>query len=168
MATRYWLLKSEPGSYSIDDLKRDGKTSWDGVRNYQARNFMRDEMTVGDLALFYHSNAEPPGVAGIARVCGKAHPDETAFDPKDSHYDPKSTPVRPVWMAVDAAFVEKFPRLIALEEIRKEPRFKGMLLLKPGQRLSVQPVSRKHFELIKKMQLGTYSLLADTSLPSSE
>lgn len=168
MATRYWLLKSEPGSYSIDDLKRDWKTSWDGVRNYQARNFMRDEMAVGDLALFYHSNAEPPGVAGIARVCGKAHPDETAFDPKDSHYDPKSTPAHPVWMAVDAAFVEKFPRLIALEEIRKELRLKGMLLLKPGQRLSVQPVSRKHFELIKKMQLGTYSLLADTSLPSSE
>lgn len=151
MPTRYWLMKSEPESYSIDDLKRDGKTGWDGVRNYQARNFMRDQMQVGDPVLFYHSNAEPPGVAGIAQVCKKAYPDSSAFDPKDSHYDPKSTPEKPVWMRVDIKFVEKFPRLVSLRELRDHPKLHSLLVLKRAQRLSVQPVEKNHFEIIRRL-----------------
>ncbi len=151
MPPQYWLLKSEPGSYSIDDLKKDCKTAWTGVRNYQARNFMRDQMKVGDLVLFYHSNAEPPGVAGIARVCSGAHPDESAWDENDTHYDPRSTKEKPVWMLVDVEFVEKFKRFVSLEEIKNEPKLAGMLVLKKGQRLSVQPVERGHFEVLRKM-----------------
>ena len=135
MSTHYWLMKSEPESYSIDDLKRDGKTSWDGVRNYQARNFMRDGMKADDLVLFYHSSAEPPGVAGIAKISREAYPDK-----KD-----------PTWVMVDVAFVEKFPDVIPLETIRKEPRLKAMLVLKRGQRLSIQPVEKDHFELLRAM-----------------
>ena len=131
---RFWLMKSEPESYSIDDLKRDGKTSWDGVRNYQARNFMRDQMKVGDLVLFYHSSAEPPGVAGVARICGKTLPE------KD-----------PTWAAAQIEFVEKFPGIVSLEDLKENPRLKDMLVLKRGQRLSVQPVSREHFEIVRKM-----------------
>lgn len=149
--TRYWLIKSEPESYSIDDLSRDKKTCWSGVRNYQARNFMRDQMQVGDLLLFYHSSAEPAGVAGVAQVCKAAYPDFTAFDPKDDHYDPRSTKENPAWMMVDVKFVEKFPRLVSLSEIRKNPQLGTMLLLKRGQRLSVQPVEKRHFEIIQKM-----------------
>jgi predicted RNA-binding protein with PUA-like domain len=131
----YWLMKSEPGTYSIDDLKRDGKTDWNGIRNYQARNFMRDRMEAGDLVLFYHSSAEPPGVAGIARVCREARPEA-----KNS-----------TWVMVEVAFVEKFPRIVSLEAIRGESRLKDMLVLKRGQRLSIQPVEKKHFDLIRKM-----------------
>src|SRR4051812_22474266 len=108
--SQFWLMKTEPGSYSIDDLKRDKKTYWSGVRNYQARNFMRDHMKIGDLVLYYHSNAEPPGVAGIARVCAEAHPDFSAWDPEDKHFDPRSSQEKPLWMMVDIEFVEKFPR----------------------------------------------------------
>lgn len=144
----YWLMKSEPNEYSIDDLRRDGRTSWDGVRNYQARNFMRDVMQIGDGVLFYHSNANPPGIAGLARVCRTAHPDPTAWTPGDPHFDPRSTPERPVWVMVDVEFVEKFPRLITLNELRTLPGLDGLLVLKRGQRLSVQPVSPDHFECI--------------------
>lgn len=153
-STRFWLMKSEPESYSIDDLKRDGKTHWDGVRNYQARNFMRDQMRVGDLVLFYHSNAEPPGVAGIARVCKKAYPDSTALDPKDSHYDPKASPDNPIWMRVDIEFLEKFPKLVPLPVLREHPKLRTLLVLKRAQRLSVQPVEKAHFEIIRKMGGG--------------
>lgn len=139
MATQHWLMKSEPESYSIDDLKRDGKTGWDGVRNYQARNFMRDQMKIGDLVLFYHSNAEPPGVAGIAKICREAYPDQ-----KD-----------PTWVMVDLAFVEKFPKVVGLDTLRREARLKDMLVLKKGQRLSVQPVSKEHFEVVLKMKHRT-------------
>jgi len=132
---RYWLMKSEPESYSIDDLKRDNNTSWDGVRNYQARNFMRDQMKAGDLVLFYHSSAEPPGLAGIAKVCREAYADK-----KD-----------PVWVMVDIEFVEKFPRFVSLEDLRKEPRLKTMLVLKRGQRLSIQPVEKGHFAIVRNM-----------------
>src|SRR5262245_42330236 len=148
---QYWLMKSEPESYSIDDLKRDGTTYWSGVRNYQARNFMRDDMSVGDLVLFYHSNAEPPGVARIAQVSKTADPDFSAFDSKDEHYDPKSSKANPIWMMVDLKFVEKFPRLVSLQELRDHPKLGTLLVLRKAQRLSIQPVEKAHFELIRKM-----------------
>ena len=148
---RYWLMKSEPDVYSIDDLQRDGSTSWDGVRNYQARNFMRDEMRVGDLVLFYHSNTKPPGVVGLARVCREAHPDVKAFDPNSDYYDPKSTPENPVWMLVDVEFIAKFPHPVALDQIKQEQALSGMLVIKKGMRLSVQPVDPHHFERVVEM-----------------
>lgn len=148
---QYWLMKSEPGAYSIEDLERDGGTYWDGVRNYQARNFMRDTMRVGDEVLFYHSNADPAGVAGIAKVAKAAYPDFTSWDKKDSHYDPKSSPENPRWFMVDLKFVEKFPQLVSLAEIRQEARLAKMLLLQRGQRLSIQPVEKAHFDRIRKM-----------------
>jgi len=138
---RYWLMKSEPSTYSIDDLKKDGKTYWDGVRNFQARNFMRDDMRAGDLVLFYHSNAEPSGVAGLARVYKTGYPDFTA----------KSTKEKSLWFMVDMEFVKKFERLVPLEELKRNPALKGMWVIKRGTRLSVQPVEKKHFETIKKM-----------------
>ena len=128
--TKYWLFKSEPNTYSIDDLKKEKKTCWDGVRNYQARNFMRDDMKIGDLVLFYHSNAKPPGVTGIAKVCKKAYPDFTALDKKSSYYDPKASKENPIWMMVDIQFVKKFPEPISLSELKNYPRLKEMILLK--------------------------------------
>lgn len=147
---QYWLMKSEPSVYSIDDLARDGKTMWDGVRNYQARNFMRDSMQAGDLVFYYHSNAEPSGIAGVAKVAGKAYPDPTAFDKKDVHYDPKSKKESPSWYLVDLSFVKKFKRFLALDEIKKVSGLEGMLLLQKGSRLSVQPVSEKHWEILNE------------------
>lgn len=147
----HWLMKSEPGCYSLDDLKRDKKTAWTGVRNYQARNFMRDEMKIGDLVLFYYSNAEPSGVAGVAKICAVAHPDETAWDENDQHYDPKSTPENPIWVNVDVAFIEKFPKFVSLAELKAEPELRGMMVLQKGSRLSVQPVSEAHFQWVLKM-----------------
>ena len=144
-------MKVEPSTYSIDDLKRDKKTCWDGVRNYQARNFMRDQMKVGDGVLFYHSNAEPSGVAGIASICREAYPDFTAWDSKDKHYDPKSVRENPTWVMVDVAFVEKFKHFISLEEIKANPQLQGILVARRGSRLSVQPVESHHFEIICKM-----------------
>src|SRR5690625_411312 len=116
---RYWLMKSEPGSYSIDDLERDGRTHWDGVRNYQARNFMRDEMRPGDRVLFHHSNAKPPGVAGIAEVVREAYPDHTARDPKSRYFDPKASDDDPRWFMVDIAFVETFDRFVPIGTLRE-------------------------------------------------
>ncbi len=145
----YWLIKSEGECYSIDDLKKDKKTSWGGVRNYQARNFMMRDMQVGDGVLFYHSLGsakEPAGVYGVAKVASKAHPDETQFDKKDMHYDGKATKEKPIWYCVDMAFVKKFKVPVTLPEIRLDPAFAGMPLLAPGQRLSVMPVSKKHFD----------------------
>ena len=138
---RYWLMKSEPSAFSIDDLIRSPEktTCWDGVRNYQARNFMRS-MAVGDHVLFYHSNADPPAVVGIAEVTTSAYPDSTQFDKKDTHYDPASKPSRPRWDMVDIRFVRKFVRPLPLEELRNEPTLTGMVLLQKGSRLSVQPV----------------------------
>lgn len=141
---RYWLMKSEPDVYSIEDLKRDGKSPWTGVRNYQARNFMRDEMQVGDLVLFYHSNAEPPGVAGIAKIASAAYPDFTALDAASEYYDPKASTQNPIWMMVDVAFVKKFPRIVSLDELRAESVLSDMLVLRRGMRLSVQPVIDAH------------------------
>lgn len=145
----YWLMKSEPSAFSIDDLIRASKqtTCWDGVRNYQARNFMR-QMALGDQVLFYHSNADPPAIVGIAEVVKLAYPDPTQFDPKDTHYDPASKLSDPRWDMVDIKFVRKFPRALSLEELRKDTKLKGMTLLKKGSRLSVQPVSVPEWERI--------------------
>jgi predicted RNA-binding protein with PUA-like domain len=148
---RTWLVKSEPDVYSVDALARDGKTAWTGVRNYQARNFMRDEMQVGDLVLFYHSSSEPPGVAGLARVASEAYPDPTQFDPKDDYHDPAATVSEPRWMLVDLGFVERFPRYVSLGELKDAPGLEGMLVLQRGQRLSVQPVDLEHFRTVMAM-----------------
>ena len=148
---RFWLMKTEPDSYSIDDLKRDGSTSWDGVRNFQARNFIRDLMKPGDEALFYHSSTEPPGVAGLARISKPAFPDRTAFDKKDHHHDPKSTPEKPTWYAVEISFIAKFKRVVGLDAIKANAALKGIMVAARGSRLSIQPVSPEHFTIIKKM-----------------
>ena len=152
--SRCWLMKTEPDVYSIDDLRRDRRTGWDGVRNYQARNFMRDEMKKGDRVLVYHSNADPPGVAGIATVSREGHPDPTAFDPEDSHYDPKSDPDAPRWIQVELKHVKTFKELVPLAELRATKALEGMPLLQKGQRLSVQPVAPRHFDLIVKLAEG--------------
>ncbi|ALA60790.1 EVE domain-containing protein [Nitrospira moscoviensis] len=149
---RYWLMKSEPSVFSIDDLAASPKqtTSWDGVRNYQARNFMR-EMEPGDQILFYHSNADPPAIAGIAEVVKQAYPDPTQFDKKDTHYDPASDPGAPRWEMVDIKFVRKFTQPLALDRLREESQLKGMVLLRKGSRLSVQPVAEKEWNHIMKL-----------------
>lgn len=148
----YWLLKSEPDSYSIDDLRREKVTSWDGVRNYQARNTMRDRMRKGDLAFFYHSSAETIGIVGLCEiVSSKAYPDPTQFDPKDHHFDPKSTKENPRWVTVDVRFRKKFNRIVTLAELKNDPFFKDMPLTQKGMRLSVQPVSERHYKRIMKL-----------------
>ncbi len=140
----YWLMKSEPDVYSIADLARDGRTAWTGVRNFQARNFMRDRMQVGDRVFFYHSNATPPGIAGLARVASAPYADPTQFDKASEYFEPRATREKPVWMLVDIEFERKFDALLSLEALRAEPALAGMLLLKKGQRLSVQPVEAVH------------------------
>jgi predicted RNA-binding protein with PUA-like domain len=147
---KYWLMKSEPDVFSIDSLKKDKTTWWEGVRNYQARNFMKD-MQVGDEVLFYHSNAEPPGVAGIAKVSKMAEPDAAQFDKKSEYYDPKATKEKPIWFCVQVAFVEKFPELISLTDLKANAKLEGMVLLQKGSRLSVQPCDKKHFDIVKKL-----------------
>jgi len=147
MAKQYWLMKSEPDVYSIDTLAREKVGTWEGVRNFQARNHMR-AMKQGDLAFFYHSSCEPPGVAGLMRIHTEAYPDRTQFDPKSEYYDSKSPHDKPRWDRVDVEFIEKFSRLVPLSEIRANPAFDGMLLVKRGMRLSVQPVDAKHFKKI--------------------
>ena len=144
----YWLMKSEPDVFSIDDLRRVKKSGWDGVRNYQARNFMRDGMRVGDLVLFYHSNAEPPGVAGIARVSREAHPDPSQFDKKSEYYDPKATKEKPIWEMVEVEFVEAFPATIPLDALKKEKALSEMALVQKGTRLSVMPVKEAEWNCI--------------------
>ena len=152
-ARRYWLMKSEPEVYSIDELEQEGRAEWDGVRNYQARNFMRDEMAIGDLVLYYHSNAKPPGVVGIARVASDSYPDPTAFDETSKYFDKKSDPDDPRWWLVDIEFVEKLPRMVTLDELKAEAdgALDGMLVVRRGQRLSVQPVDKAHFRHVLRM-----------------
>jgi predicted RNA-binding protein with PUA-like domain len=145
----YWLMKTEPESFSIDDLKSKGQEHWDGVRAYPARNNMQ-KMKKGDLVLFYHSSTKPAGVAGIARVSKEAYPDFTAQDPNSHYFDTRSTPDKPIWEMVDVEFVEKFPRVVTLDEIKADPDFAGMPLL-TSFRLSVQPVESVHFEHIKQL-----------------
>jgi predicted RNA-binding protein with PUA-like domain len=146
-------MKSEPDCFSIDDLAAaPAKTTfWDGVRNYQARNFMRDEMRIGDLVLFYHSNAEPSGIAGLATVVKEAHPDFTAFDAQHPHFDPKSKQSDPTWMMVDIKFKRKFKRLLTLAELKQVPALQGMVLLQKGSRLSVQPVTETQFDCVQQL-----------------
>ena len=150
---RYWLVKSEPDVFSFADLQAAPKktTHWDGVRNYQARNTLRDAMKQGDRCFYYHSNAEPSGIAGICEVVREGYPDHTAFDRKDPHYDPKSKPDAPTWYMVDVKAVRPFPRLISLGELREVTALKGMVLLQKGSRLSVQPVTKKEWETICAM-----------------
>jgi predicted RNA-binding protein with PUA-like domain len=150
-AKRYWLMKSEPNVYSIDHLERDGSTCWEGVRNYQARNFMRDDMRVGDEVLYYHSNADPAGVTGIARISKAGYPDHYAQNKKSKYFDPKATEENPIWMMVDLEFVQKFADVVSLAELKEAKLLEGMLVIKKGQRLSVQPVEAKHFKHVKKM-----------------
>jgi predicted RNA-binding protein with PUA-like domain len=150
-AKRYWLMKSEPSSYSIDDLERDSVTTWEGVRNYQARNFMRDDMQPGDLVLFYASNAEPTGVAGIAEIAREGYPDHFAFDPRHVYYDPKSDPESPTWLMVDLKFVERFPTIVSLETLKRTPGLEEMMVTKRGSRLSIQPVTKAEFEIVRKL-----------------
>lgn len=146
---RYWLMKSEPGAFSIEDLRRaPGQTTcWDGVRNYQARNYMR-AMKVGDQVLFYHSNTDPPAIVGTAEVVKEAYPDPTAFDRKHKHFDPKSKPANPTWDMVAIRLVRIFPRPLLLESLRGKPGLKQMELLRKGSRLSVQPVQIQEWKLI--------------------
>jgi predicted RNA-binding protein with PUA-like domain len=150
--SKYWLMKSEPGAFSIQDLQeaRGERTCWDGVRNYQARNFMR-AMKIGEQVLFYHSNADPPAVAGIAEVVREAYPDPTAFDPKDKHYDPNSKPDRPIWEMVDIHLVRVFESAIPLDVLRKQPGLKRMELLRRGSRLSVQPVRAEEWKIVVRL-----------------
>ena len=144
----YWLMKSEPHVYPWEMLVKDKKTHWDGVRNYQARNMMRDEMKLGDLVFFYHSNFKPPHVAGVARICREGYPDFTAQDPDSKYFDEKATPENPRWMMVDIEPVKQMENIVSLQEMRDNPALDGMKLLMKGSRLSVQPVTKKHFEIV--------------------
>ncbi len=147
----YWLMKSEPEVYSISDLKKDGTSGWEGVRNYTARNFMRDSMKDGDLVLYYHSNAKPPGVAGIAKVSGPPVPDPSQFDKKSEYYDATSSKYEPRWMMARIAFVEQFKQVVPLDVLKADKTLTGMPVLQKGQRLSVQPVSPEHFARVLKL-----------------
>jgi predicted RNA-binding protein with PUA-like domain len=145
---RYWLMKSEPDEFSIDDLARSRRGSaWFGVRNYQARNFMRDEMRVGDQVLFYHSSCPDPGIAGLAEICSEAYPDKTQFDPKSKYYDPKATRANPRWVNVDVKFNKK-TRLLSLSELRQHKELADMRLLARGNRLSITPVNPDEWKFI--------------------
>jgi predicted RNA-binding protein with PUA-like domain len=152
----HWLLKSEPGTFSIDDLAKRPKqtTAWDGVRNYQARNMLRDSMKKGDTAFFYHSSCEVPGIAGIVRIEREGYPDKTAFDPKDDHYDPDSVKSDPRWYVVDVKLVRKFERVITLDELRKHVRkeLADFVVLRRGNRLSVTPVSEAEWQFILTLE----------------
>ncbi len=144
----YWLFKSEPNCYSIDDLKRDGTEHWDGIRNYQARNLLRDEVKLGDQVLFYHSSCAEPAVVGLCEVVKEAYPDHTAFDPTSEHPDPKSDPENPRWFMVDVQFKEKLKTPVTLKQIKEMSEFSGMRLIQRGNRLSLFPVDKAHFGLI--------------------
>ncbi|HYW09779.1 MAG TPA: EVE domain-containing protein [Longimicrobium sp.] len=147
---RCWLMKSEPSSYSIRELERDGRTSWEGVRNFQARNFMRDDMREGDPVLFYHSNADPTGVAGLARVARTAYPDPSARDEASPYFDARASDADPRWFMVDLAFDERFPTLVSLDAIRAEPSLQKMPVINRS-RLSVQPVTHEEFATIVRL-----------------
>lgn len=150
---KYWLFKSEPGSYSIDDLKRDGTTFWDGIRNYQARNLLRDDISKGDEVLFYHSNASPPGVAGLARVVREGYPDPSARDPKSHYYDEKASDEDPRWFMVDIEYVDTFDHFVPLGDLKEKKGLEDMVVTSRS-RLSVQPVTREEFEIVRKMAAG--------------
>jgi predicted RNA-binding protein with PUA-like domain len=149
---KYWLMKSEPDVFSIDTLKTKKKSGWDGVRNYQARNYMRDDMRKGDMILFYHSSCEIPGVAGLAKVCKESHPDPTQFDKKSDYYDPKATLENPRWFMVEVEFVEKFKTVVTLAQLKSEKALANMPLVQKGSRLSINPVTEGEFKKIIELQ----------------
>ena len=151
MSKQFWLLKSEPNTYSIDDLRRDGTTCWSGVRNFQARNFMRDQMRIGDGILFYHSNVPPMGVSGFAEVVRVGYPDQTAWNPKDLHYDPKSLPDSPIWFMVDIRYVRHCRTVITLAQMKAHPALQKMVVVQRGTRLSVQPVRPNEWEVVSSL-----------------
>lgn len=150
----YWLMKSEPDCFSIDHLKQalQQTTHWDGVRNYQARNMMLKQMKQGDLAFFYHSNCEPPGIAGIMKIVKEAYPDVTALDPEDQHYDPRSTTLQPRWYMVDVKYQKKFHSIITLSQLRNVPALRDMVVLRKGNRLSITPVTAEEWQTILKIE----------------
>lgn len=150
---KYWLMKSEPGCFGIEDLKKRPRQTecWDGVRNYQARNMMRDEMQVGDLAFFYHSNCQQPGIAGIMKIVKSAYTDHTQFDPENEHYDPTSKKENPRWIMVDVKFEKQFDHVITLDSLRENPKLKEMPLLRKGNRLSITPVTKNQWDAILRM-----------------
>ena len=148
----YWLMKSEPDAYSIDDLERDGREMWDGIRNYQARNMMRDDMRIGDEVFFYHSNCKEPGIVGISKVVSEPHPDPTQFDPESNYFDPKSPKDNPRWILVDVELAHKLDRPITLSELKAQPGLDGMILTRRGNRLSIMPVSKEHWDLILNLE----------------
>ncbi len=149
--TQYWLMKSEPEEYSITDLKRDTREPWDGIRNYQVRNMMRDDMRVGDRALFYHSNAgKETGVVGVMKIASEAYPDPTQFDPQSAHPDPKSDPENPRWLCVDVVYEGTLPRVVTLQELKTYKTLSAMRLLQKGNRLSIMPIKQSEFDFIIK------------------
>lgn len=148
---QYWLMKSEPDVFSIDQLKKEKTSLWDGVRNYQARNFMMKDMKVGDQVLFYHSNAKPPGVAGVAKISKEAVADPTQFNKKSEYYDEKASKDNPRWFCVEVAFNKKFKTFVALDELKTKKGLEAMMVTKKGQRLSIQPVTKKEFDIVCKM-----------------
>lgn len=141
-------MKTEPTTYSIDDLEKQIITPWEGVRNYQARNFMRDQMKIGDKVLFYHSNTTPPGIVGLAEVCKEAYPDYFALDASSKYFDPKATEDNPIWMMVDVKFVKKFKTIMSLDEIKNRPELSNMMVIKKGMRLSIQPVTKEEYDYL--------------------
>lgn len=148
---KHWLIKSEPDVFSIDDLAAVKQEPWDGIRNYQARNFMWKEMQIGDLAIFYHSNAKPPGAVGIAKVVSEPYPDPTQFDPSNHYFDPKSPEDNPRWWLVDFSFVEKFDEMLPLDALKADKQLSEMMVCQRGTRLSITPVQLKHFKRVCKI-----------------
>jgi predicted RNA-binding protein with PUA-like domain len=148
---KYWLMKCEPAAYTIDDLERDGTTSWEGVRNFQARNFIRDEMRPGDKVLFYASNADPSGVTGLATIDREAYPDRFATKKGHKYHDPKSTADHPIWYMVDIRFAEKFPAIVPLETLKETPGLEKMMVTQKGSRLSIQPVTKAEYDIVVKL-----------------
>lgn len=151
MVRRYWLMKCEPDAYTIDDLARDKTSGWEGVRNYQARNFMRDDMQVGDGVLFYASNADPSGVTGLAEIVKAGYPDPFAFKKGHAYFDPDSRKDKPTWYTVDIGFVERFPAVIPLETLKSTKGLEDMMVTRKGSRLSVQPVTRAEYDIVVKL-----------------
>lgn len=151
MPRRFWLMKCEPSAYAIDDLERDGKTSWEGVRNFQARNFLRDQMQVGDGVLFYASSADPSGVTGLAEIARAGYPDEFSWTKGHKYYDEGSSPENPTWYMVDIRFVERFPGTVSLETLKQTKGLESMMVTRKGSRLSIQPVTKAEFDIVTKL-----------------
>ena len=151
MPRRFWLMKCEPSAYAIDDLERDGKTSWEGVRNFQARNFLRDQMQVGDGVLFYASSADPSGVTGLAEIARAGYPDQFSWTKGHKYYDEGSSPENPTWYMVDIRFVERFPGTVSLETLKQTKGLEKMMVTRKGSRLSVQPVTKAEFDIVTKL-----------------